>query len=155
MNGNTVEDLKRMLDEIPEEDLPTDVTRRLLAIMILTNTDSINSLTEAVEKNHREITSLFTDMNSNFTEHVEREEELKVSVFKEIEDLKEQRKNNPTICEWIKAHPKKTIVFSLGIFLLSNIWFVSGIRYWVTYTILHLFKFQPEFIHKVLDLLFA
>lgn len=154
MNGKTVEELKEMLDTISDHDLPDEITRRLLAIMILTNTDSINTLTKTLEKNHEELTDRFIGLEDKFETHAEHDEDFRNGVFKELEDLKEDRKDNPTIIQWVKVHPKKFGSILLGLFLLFNVWFVSGIRYTVVYTTLNLLRLPTEFIETVLEFLF-
>jgi len=155
MNGQTVEELKNMLDDVDDSILPDEITRKLLAIMIITNTDSMCKLTAVVQDNHKEVMKLIKHLDDRGMSNMEWGEGAAEKLSGDIECIKKDRKRNPTMIEWIRKHPKK-LTFGLVIaFLISNVWFISGIRYTVTFTVLNFLRFSPEFIDQVMNLLFT
>ena len=123
--------------------------------MITTNTDAIKKLSESMEKNHQELMALFTCLDDNFNEHTRIGEDFRNGVYGELNKLKEDRQKNPTLFEWVKQYPKRFVSIISGVFLLANVWFISGIRYTVTLSILHFFRLPDDVIDQILQVLFT
>jgi len=153
-NGRTIAELKNMLEEVQDENIPEEVNRRLLALMIMTNTDSINKLTENLSKNHEELTELFKSLDAKINEHIEWGEQSAQDFEEEVSKLKKEMEENPTFFKALKTHPKKFAIGILGVFLLLNMWFVSGLRYIVLELSLHLIGIPDSMIEEIMQVFF-
>lgn len=153
-NGHTIDNLNEMLNSVTND----EISRRVLAVMILTNTETIEKLKkeilESLENTHTEILDSVAAIDLKVDTHMVTAKDRCIDVTTHLSEIQEDLDTNLTLFTWIKTNKKKSSLILVMSILISNLWFISGLRYWTTVTLLQLLNLPNDTIDQIILLLF-
>lgn len=161
-NGELSSEIQKLLARA-DGDIPQDVTNQILSLMIQDTGRNIKRLRgetkESLDVTKKEIQESLNGMEERILNNIACLSGMVETNVKNIKKLEEESKVYPSIFKWVRTNKYKAWASLVGFFIISQLWFISGFRFIVLSSILHIagkvFGLPDETIDQILLLLFV